>query len=152
MEKNNKNKVPRKPLIILAVLIIISLIATFLIKAPVKTETIKEVMRDAVLHEDNRISFLGIMQVNPAVISAFSVTAILLIAALLIRIFVIPKFKLVPGKLQLLLETRVGYFKNLSVQQSPDKNKMLGAYVFSAGIYIFFSTIFELFGIQVVST
>ena len=34
-------------------------------------ESIKEVMRDAVLHETGKIEFLGILEVNPAVISGF---------------------------------------------------------------------------------
>ena len=37
-----------------------------------KHESIKEVMRDAVLHESNRISLFGIMEVNPGFISVLS--------------------------------------------------------------------------------
>ena len=40
-------------------------------------------MRDAVLHDVNRISLFGLKDVNPALISAMVVTAILLVAALL---------------------------------------------------------------------
>ena len=50
-------------------------------------------MRDAVLHDVNRISLLGWKAVNPGLISAFLVTAVLLLAAALIRLFVIPKFQ-----------------------------------------------------------
>ena len=39
-----------------------------------KHGSIKEVMRDAVLHEDHRISLFGLKEVNPALISAFTVT------------------------------------------------------------------------------
>ncbi len=46
MKKNKTNKIPGKPFMIFGVLIILTLIASFLIKAPAKTETIKEVMRD----------------------------------------------------------------------------------------------------------
>ena len=56
-------------------------------------ETIREIMRDAVLHDSNKISLFGLLDVNPALISAFTVTGILLAAALLIRLFVIPKFR-----------------------------------------------------------
>ena len=120
--------------------------------AKVKSESIKEVMRDAVLHESNKVSLFGLKDVNPALISAFTVTIILLAAALLIRIFVIPRFKYVPGKFQMMLESLVGFFENLAKSNSPHRNGFLGAYIFGAGVYIFFGTLFELFGIQVVTT
>jgi F-type H+-transporting ATPase subunit a len=113
-------------------------------------ETIGEVMKDEVLHETQRISFFG-MEVNPAVISAFTVTAILSLFAVIVRIFVIPKFKTVPGKFQLFLEEIVGLFDNLAKSNSPHKNKFLGGYIFCAGCYIFVGTLFELFGFQVIS-
>jgi len=116
-----------------------------------KHETIKEVMRDAVLHEKDHISFLGIKEVNPAFISAVIVTVSLLILAALIRIFIIPKFKYVPGKFQLLIEELVGLFNGLAKKNSPYHNEFLGAYIFGAGIYIFFGTTFELFGLQAVT-
>ena len=68
-----------------------------------KEESIQTAMRDAVLHDVNRVNFFG-KAVNPGLISAFTVTAILLIAAALIRILVISRFRYVPGKLQLALE------------------------------------------------
>ena len=47
-----------------------------------KSESIQESMRDAVLHETNKISLFGIKDVNPAAISGFTVTGILLLLAL----------------------------------------------------------------------
>lgn len=117
-----------------------------------KHETIKEVMRDAVLHESGKISFLGIKDVNPAFISAVTVTVVLLIVAACIRIFVIPRFQYVPGKFQLLLEQWVSLFDGLAKSNSPHRNGFLGAYVFAAGSYIFVSTLFELLGLQGVTT
>lgn len=116
-----------------------------------KHETIKELMRNAVLHEKDHISFLGIKQVNPAFISALIITGGLLAIALLIRIFAIPKFKLIPGKFQLLLEQLVDFFDITAKNNSPHRNHFLGAYIFGAGVYIFFGTIFELFGLQAVT-
>lgn len=117
-----------------------------------KHETIKEVMRDAVLHESNKISFFGLKDVNPAFISAVTVTAILLISAACIRIFVIPKFQYMPGKFQMLLEELVGLFDGLATSNSPHRHAFLGVYVFSAGVYIFVGTLFELFGLQGITT
>lgn len=117
-----------------------------------KHETIKGVMRDAVLHESGKISFFGIKEVNPAFISAVTVTVVLLIVAACIRIFVIPRFQYVPGKFQLLLEQWVSLFDGLAKSNSPHRNGFLGAYIFAAGSYIFVSTLFELFGLQGVTT
>ena len=117
-----------------------------------KRETIKEVMRDAVLHETGRINFFNIKTVNPGFISAVTVTVAVLVVAVIIRIVVIPKFRYVPGKFQLLLEQLVSFFDNLAKSNSPHRNKFLGAYVFAAGVYIFVGTMFELFGLQGITT
>lgn len=114
-------------------------------------ESIKDLMKDAVLHGLNKISFLG-LEVNPAVVSAFLLTAILLVVAALIRIFAIPRFKTVPSKFQSVIESAVGFFDGLAKSNSPQRNKFLGAYLFGAGTYIFVGTIFELFGIEVMTT
>lgn len=129
------------------------LIAGLLVGGPAeKHGTIKEVMRDAVLHEESKISLFGLMDVNPALISAITVTVIILLATVCIRIFVIPKFRYVPGKFQMLLEELVGFFDGLAKSNSPHRNGFLGLYVFSAGVYIFIGTLFELFGLQGITT
>lgn len=139
-------------IIVLVLLSAALLVGSLIVQAPAKSEGIKEAMRDAVLHSENRISLFGLLDVNPALISAMTVSAILLVAAAVIRIFVIPKFKYVPGRFQMLLEEAVGLFDGLAKSNSPHRNKALGAYVFAAGTYIFTSTLFELFGIQGVTT
>ena len=116
-----------------------------------REEPIELAMRDAVLHDINQVSFFG-LEVNPALISGFTVTGAVLLFALILRIFVIPRFKLKPGKFQLLIEEWVGFFDGLAKGNSPHRNKFLGAYLFAAGSYIFIGTCFELFGIQVVTT
>lgn len=132
---------------------LVLLVCGLLIGGPaVKHESIKEAMKDAVLHESNKINLLGIKNVNPALISAFTVTGVILLISAGIRIFVIPKFKYVPGKFQLLLEQAVGFFDNLAKSNSPHRNRFLGAYIFAAGVYIFIGTLFELFGLQGVTT
>lgn len=117
-----------------------------------QTETAQEAMRDAVLHETNRVSLFGLKEVNPGLISAMLVTAVLLIAAALIRILVIPRFTLIPGRFQLLLEELIGLFDRLAKGNSPHRNRFLGAYIFAAGVYIFTGTLSELFGLQVTTT
>lgn len=113
-------------------------------------ETIQEVMRDAVLHDLNKVSLLG-MEVNPGLLSGVIVSGILIVFALICRIFIIPKFTMVPGRFQLVLETVVGLFDNMSRGNSKIHG-FLGAYIFAAGAYIFTGTLFELLGVQAVTT
>ncbi len=138
--------------ILFVLLTVSAFIGTLAVKPPDSHESIQILMRDAVLHEVNKISLFGWLEVNPGLISAFSVSGIFLVFALIVRIFVIPRFTIIPGKFQLLLETAVGFFENLAKTNSPHRNRFLGAYIFAAGAYIFVGTIFELFGFQVVTT
>lgn len=139
-------------IIFFACVFVALLIGTIAVKSPGGHQSIGELMRDAVLHETNKISLFGLKDVNPGLISAFTVTALLFVFSLCVRIFVIPGFKLIPGKFQLLLETAVGFFDGLAKTNSPHRNRFLGAYIFTAGVYIFVGTIFELFGFQAVTT
>ena len=132
-------------------LLCLILIAIFFTDGKANEESLKVVMNDAVLHEDNKIDLFGLKAVNPAFISALTVSGFLLIFAAFVRIFVISRFKIVPGKFQILLEELVGYFDNLAKTNSPSRNGFLGAYVFAAGIYIFVGTIFEILGFQAVT-
>ena len=125
--------------------IVVLLVASILVPSVQKTETIQVTMRDAVLHETNRISLFGIKDVNPALISAMVVSGILLVFAVIVRIFVIPRF-------QMLLEQAVDLFDGMAKSNSPGRSGFLGAYIFTAGAYIFIGTLFELFGIQAITT
>jgi len=115
-------------------------------------ESIQTVMRDSVLHDVNKVSLFGLMDVNPGLIAGFIVSGIMIIFALICRIFVIPRFRMVPGRFQMLLEMVVGIFDGLAKGNSPHINRFLGAYIFAAGSYIFTGTLFELLGVQVMTT
>ena len=132
--------------------VVLSLLAgALLVGSPGRTETVKEAMRDAVLHDVNRVSLFGLKEVNPGLVSAFTVTLLLLLAAACIRIFVIPRFQYRPGKLQMLLEEVVGLFSGMARGSSPHRWGFLGAYIFAAGAYIFVGTLFELLGLQAIT-
>lgn len=147
------NKEKRKKILIIMILILAVLLVGIIFSSPhsVKHETVKEAMRDAVLHEDNKVSFFG-LAVDPSLISAYIVTALLLIFAAAIRIFAIPKFTFVPGRFQMLIEEWVGLFVGLARSNSPHRYRLLGGYIFAAGSYIFTGTMFELLGLQAVTT
>ena len=131
--------------------ILLLLAGALLTGSPGRAEGVQEAMRDAVLHNVNQISLFGLKTVNPGMISAFLVTAILLLAALLIRVFAVPRFRYAPGKFQMLLEEAVGLFANMAKTNSPHRSTFVGAYIFAAGAYIFIGTLFELLGLQAVT-
>lgn len=149
-----KNRKTRVYACIALILVLVGLLTGIFLtgSAQPKEESIKVAMRDAVLHEENQMDFFGIKEVNPAVISGVVVTCGVLLAAALLRVFAIPRFSYVPGRLQTALEELVSFFHNLAVSNSPHRNGFLGAYIFGAGIYIFFGTLFELLGVQWLTT
>ena len=140
-------------IIICSVILLIILVGIILTNgSDTEYEPIRVVMKDAVLHDVAKIPFPVVGSVNPAVISAFSVTGIIFVFALIVRIFFIPKFTEIPGRFQLLLEQAVGIFDGLAESNSPGRHKFLSAYVFTAGTYIFIGTLFELLGVMAPTT
>jgi len=149
--RNALMKQHKKGLLIWLAVVASLLIAALLAGTSGRPESVQETMRDAVLHSTGQISLFGLKAVNPGLISAFLVTVVLLTAAALIRFFAVPRFKLQPGRLQLLLEGAVGLFSGMARENSPHRNRFLGAYIFSAGAFIFVGTLFELLGLQAVT-
>lgn len=133
---------------VMGAIMILLLVGVFFTGGSSGGESIGATMRDGVLHEHDRISLFGLTAVNPGMMAAFLVTGVVFLLALAARIFLIPRFTLIPGRLQLVLEQAVGFFEGLAKTNSPHRNRFLGAYVFAAGVYIFTSTLFELVGVQ----
>ena len=148
-----KTKTHRAAVVIFFCLVIVlSVVGIILFPTRPHDESLSEAMRDAVLHETNKVSLFGITDVNPSVISAMTVTGILLTAALIIRVLVIPRFSMIPGRFQALIERLVGFFDDMASENSPHATGFLNIYIFCAGVYIFFSTLFELFGVEATAT
>lgn len=150
--KTVKKGINKKYFIIAAVVLVLAalLVAAFLVGGAERSGSVSDELTDAVLHEDKKIDLFG-WEVNPAAISAFIVTAVLLIFAICVRVFAVPRFKEVPGKFQMLIEKLVDFFDNMAKTNSPRSNGFLGCYIFSAGCYICIGTQFELLGIQVIA-
>ena len=148
--KTVKKGINKKIFIIAAVVLVLValLVGAFLVGGVEKSGSVSDELTDAVLHEEKQINLFGWL-VNPAAISAFIVTALLLIFAICVRIFAVPRFKEVPGKFQLLIEKLVDFFDNMAKTNSPHSNGFLGCYIFAAGCYICIGTLFELLGVQV---
>ena len=103
-----------------------------------------ELMREALLPEN--VNFLG-FGVNPSFYTSLIVSGVLILAAILIRVFVVPRFKDVPGTFQSLLESIVLMFDKMNEDNSSTR-AVMGAYVFTAAIYIFTGTMIELIGLR----
>ena len=56
------------------------------------------------------------INVNESVVWGAFTVLLLIIFAAVVRIFVIPKFKIVPGKFQIIVEWLVGCFDSMSTQ------------------------------------
>ena len=154
MNTEPEKHISRRKIFVIVWLLIIALLLVGIIVSgtpTAHTESIKEVMRDGVLHDINKISVFGLL-VNPAIISAYIVTALLLTAAVFVRIFAIPRFKRVPDKFQSVIEWMVGFFSDMADKNSSHKPRFVGAYIFSVGTYVFFGTLFELLGVQFPTT
>ncbi len=142
----------KKALIIFGIILAVLYVGIVLTKAPNESHfTIKEVMRDQVLHDLHRVNLFGIREVNPGLISAFTVTGVILIFSLVVRFILLPRFTMVPGRFQLILEQMVNLFSGM-VSSKDRKYSFLQAYIFAVGVYVFTGTLFELFGIQVITT
>lgn len=131
--------------------VLATLILAIFIRGHAKHETLAGTLRDAVLHETNKVNFFG-MVVNPSVLAGFIVVIAILIGALLIRIFIIPKFSYTPGKAQIVVEMLFSFFDDQAKTHNPKLNRFLGAYMLAAGSYIFWGTLSELLGIQLITT
>ena len=145
------SKTKKRSRIIIGLWVIISLIIVIAVPGNPKHETLAEALRDAVLHTDNQVSFFG-ATVNPAVLSGFIVVMVILAAALVIRIVAVPRFKYTPGKFQVVIELLVSFFADQAKTRSKKLNHFLGAYMFAAGNFIFWGTLSELLGIQLITT
>ncbi|MBR3735106.1 MAG: hypothetical protein IKN07_04440, partial [Lachnospiraceae bacterium] len=75
------SKQQRRNIIIVSILFLAAIIAGIvMMPQPEKHETIKAAMRDAVLHDENKIDFFG-FAVDPSLVSGYIVTGVLLFIA-----------------------------------------------------------------------
>ena len=101
---------------------------------------IGEMMQEA-LFPDN-VEFLG-MSINPSLRTAFLLTAAVIVIGLILRLFVIPRFKTVPGRFQCLLEKACEFVENIAKENSPHSYGFVGCVCFGAVIYISMGTLCE---------
>lgn len=86
--------------------------------------------------------------ISSSVIAAWIVIAVLAIAAVLVRIFVIPNFKETPRGLQSVLEAAVGAVSDFTRDKFGHRNEGLASYFFALAALFIGSAVIELFGLR----
>lgn len=87
-------------------------------------------------------------EVSETMFVTWVVMLALIVAALLIRIFVIPKFKTVPKGIQNILEMFVEFCQKFTNSQLGKRGASLAAYIFTVAIMIVATSLIELFGFR----
>ena len=96
----------------------------------------------------DRISIFGISFAKTVVIS-FCITALVLILALIFRLFIFPKFSLYePKGFQNVIELGVEAMENFAKGTLMDYSGQLAPYMFTLAVYMIFSALTELFGLR----
>ncbi|MBA4347564.1 MAG: hypothetical protein C0413_01785 [Clostridiales bacterium] len=94
-----------------------------------------------------RMDILG-SSVSSTVFMSWIVIAALAVIAILLRIFIIPRFKETPRGLQLVLETAVTAINDLTKEKYGHRNDGLASYFFALAALFIGSAVVELFGFR----
>ncbi len=81
------------------------------------------------------------------VVNTWIVMAVLIIAALIIRLFVLPRFKDIPKGAQNVIELMVEYADKYTKSKTVDLGDGLGSYIFVIGAFLVGCAVIELFGV-----
>jgi len=99
------------------------------------------------------IPIFGGIEVSETLFSAVLASIIIIIFAAIVRVFFIPKFKIIPGRFQLLLEMSVdAIYSYTSSKVGQWASKTLSPYMFTVALIIIVNGIFELFGMRAAMT
>ena len=95
----------------------------------------------------NKISIFGI-EISETIVLSWAVMAILIIAAVIIRVFVLRKFRPVPRGIQNVLEMFVNFAENFAKSSLGEHGASYASYVFTVAIMIVSTSLAELFGFR----
>lgn len=102
-------------------------------------------LADALLPEKIRV--LGI-EIGPSLVSAFIISIILIVFALILRFTVIKNLKRTPSKIQMMLEGLVSFFAKQAKDTTHHFANGVAPFTMACSIFIFFSTMAELVGLR----
>ena len=94
-----------------------------------------------------KVNFFGI-DVSPSMITAIIVSMALILIAAILHITVVRKMTNVPSRTQAFLEMLVSGFSKMAKEDTKEYSNIVGAYIFSAAIFICVTTLLDLWGIR----
>jgi F-type H+-transporting ATPase subunit a len=86
--------------------------------------------------------------ISQSVVSGWITIGIILVVAVLFRIFIVPRMKFVPGKIQYGLEWLVGTFDNMAKGNAHRVGNSLGPIIFAFASFICVGTLLEMVGVR----
>jgi F-type H+-transporting ATPase subunit a len=99
----------------------------------------------------NKISIFGI-QISETIIYSWAVMLVLILAALVIRVFVLKKFTTVPRGIQNILEMFVEFSEKFTMSNIGKRWTFFASYVFTLALMIVGNSLIELFGFRPATT
>ena len=90
----------------------------------------------------------GLFVINDSVVSGFIVVAVILIAALILRLTVIRHWKTTPTGAQMFLEWLVSFFDKSADEMTEKYSGLMGPYTLGAAAYICCGVLIEMFGLR----
>ena len=99
------------------------------------------------------IPVFGGIDVSQTLVSAVLASLVIIIFAAIVRIFFIPKFKIIPGRFQMILEMSVDAVRGYTRSKVGEwASKSLSPYMFTIALLIIVNGIFELMGMRAAMT
>ncbi len=99
----------------------------------------------------HKVSLFG-LEISETIIATWVVMLILILFALVVRLFILRKFKTVPKGLQNVLEMIIGFFEKFAKSTLGKKGSLFAAYIFTVAVMIFCTSLVELFGFRAPTT
>lgn len=94
-----------------------------------------------------RISLFGI-EISETIVYAWAVMLVIILAAVLIRVFVLRKFRTVPKGIQNVLEIFVDFSEKFTLSTLGKRGPAFASYIFTVAIMIVGTSLIELFGFR----
>lgn len=99
----------------------------------------------------HKVSLFG-LEISETIVVTWVVMLIIIVFALVMRLFILKKFNTVPKGLQNILEMIVEFFEKFAKSTLGKKGSLFAAYIFTVAIMIFCTSLVELFGVRAPAT
>ena len=160
LEKNKSNKIKKvkKPwpkakkrdFILMLVFMALSVAAWVVLKFVLgHSEEIGSIRNEVFPSTAFTISLFGSeIAISQSIVSGWITVGVILFIALLFRIFIVPRLKFVPGKIQYSVEWLVNSFNNIAGNNTGHYGSTVGPIIFGFAAFICVGTLLEMLGIR----